>query len=373
MKKNKTDKRKAKVKAKKQQAVFQERSQSNRLAVALERLCAPVMPEYIDDSNGLDLAGRRIVWQMGQIAWNIAVTGRKELADGAFQGSRLDAKERETVRNEIAGLVKRKYAEFPNLRTAIRDISVSLVNGTPCLKVRSGDTFPELPIPDFAEQPLNSPNPIRLLYDRLFELYGEQHWWPCKSGNRWEIVAGAILTQNCAWKNVEKALANLETAQLISPEAILRTPDETLQEAIRPAGFFTQKTAYLKAVARFFLDNEQEFLQSDDVWTLRKQLLSVKGVGRETADSILLYAFRKPIFVIDAYTRRVAERHLNLDGSLPYETLQKTFMDALPADIQIYGEYHALIIALCKESCLKSKCGEVCNNLNIKTKENMEK
>ena len=202
-----------------------------------------------------------------------------------------------------------------------------------------------------------------MLYDRLFELYGEQHWWPCKSGNRWEIVAGAILTQNCAWKNVEKALANLETEQIISPEAILQTPDETLQEAIRPAGFFTQKTVYLKAVARFFLDNEQEFLQSDDVWTLRKQLLSVKGVGRETADSILLYAFGKPIFVIDAYTRRVAERHLHLDGTVPYDELQKTFMNALPPDIQLYGEYHALIIALCKESCLKSKCGGTCTSL----------
>lgn len=152
MKKSKDTKRKAKVKAKKQQAILNERSQSTRLAVALERLCAPVMPEYIDDSNGLDLVGRRIVWQMGQIAWNFAVTRQKKLADGAFQGSRLDAKERETVRNEIAGLVKRKYAEFPNLRTAIRDISVSLVNGTPCLKVRSGDTFPELPMPDQSEE-----------------------------------------------------------------------------------------------------------------------------------------------------------------------------------------------------------------------------
>jgi len=96
---------------------------------------------------------------------------------------------------------------------------------------------------------------------------------------------------------------------------------------------------------------------------LRKELLAVKGVGRETADSILLYAFNKPIFVIDAYTRRIAERHLHLDGTLHYDTLQKIFMDALPADAAIYNEYHALIVALCKESCHKSGCGEICSEI----------
>lgn len=370
MKKSKDTKRKAKVKAKKQQAILNERSLSAQLASALEKLCELIMPEYIVDTEDLDLVGRRIVYQMGFIAWNIAVTGRKELADSAFKNTDLNAEQRSMVQQEIAGLVKRKYTEFPNLRTAMRDFSVSLVNGAVRLKVQPGDTFPAIPMPDFAEPPLNKTNPIRLLYDRLFELYGTQHWWPCKSGNRWEIVAGAILTQNCAWRNVEKALANLEAAKLISPEAILQIPDETLQEAIRPAGFFTQKTTYLKVVAQFFIDNELNFLQSDDVRALRKQLLAVKGVGRETADSILLYAFRKPIFVIDTYTRRVAERHLNLDGSLPYETLQKTFMDALPPDIQLYGEYHALIIALCKESCLKSKCGGTCTSLTYTFKTN---
>ena len=111
------------------------------------------------------------------------------------------------------------------------------------------------------------------------------------------------------------------------------------------------------------LERESAFEQSADVWALRKELLAVKGVGRETADSILLYAFNKPIFVIDAYTRRVAERHLHLDGTLHYDTLQKIFMDALPADVAIYNEYHALIVALCKESCHKSGCGEICKSL----------
>ncbi|MBQ6596554.1 MAG: hypothetical protein IJH79_03285 [Lentisphaeria bacterium] len=204
------------------------------------------------------------------------------------------------------------------------------------------------------------------LFHRLFEIYGEQHWWPSKSGKRWEIVAGAVLVQNTAWNNVEKALNNLETAGLMSPEGILSVPDGELREIIRPAGFFKQKSACLKAVAEFFRTHEKAFLRSEDVPAMRRQLLAVKGIGMETADDILLYAFKKPIFIIDAYTRRVAERHLGLDGRLPYEALQKLFMDALPPDADLYGEYHALILALGKDSCRKSGCGEVCRSLPVK-------
>ena len=204
---------------------------------------------------------------------------------------------------------------------------------------------------------------IHKLFDILLKLYGSQHWWPCQTGARWEIITGAILTQNTAWTNVEKAIGNLLAAGVMSPERVLATPDTGLQELIRPAGFFTQKCAYLKAMAAFILEREVEFEQSTDVWTLRKELLAVKGVGRETADSILLYAFNKPIFVIDAYTRRVAERHLHLDGTLHYDILQKTFMDTLPPDVAVYNEYHALLVALCKESCHKSGCGKICKNL----------
>ena len=205
-------------------------------------------------------------------------------------------------------------------------------------------------------------NPICKLFDILFDHYGPQKWWPCQTGLRWEIIAGAILTQNTAWTNVEKAIGNLLVADVMSPEKVLATSDDQLQELIRPAGFFKQKCAYLKAVAAFMLEREVAFEQSTDVWALRKELLAVKGVGRETADSILLYAFNKPIFVIDAYTRRVAERHLHLDNSVHYDILQKIFMDALPPDVAIYNEYHALIVALCKESCKKSACGEICKS-----------
>ena len=204
---------------------------------------------------------------------------------------------------------------------------------------------------------------IHKFFVTLLDYYGPQKWWPCQSGVRWEIIAGAILTQNTAWTNVEKAIGNLLAVDVISPQKVLETADTELQELIRSAGFFKQKCAYLKAVAQFIVDHEVEFEKSNDVWALRKQLLTVKGVGRETADSILLYAFNKPIFVIDAYTRRVAERHLHLDGTLHYDTLQKIFMDALPPDVAIYNEYHALIVALCKESCHKAGCGEICMTL----------
>ena len=206
----------------------------------------------------------------------------------------------------------------------------------------------------------NLNTPIGHLFTVLLDYFGPQHWWPCQTGARWEIISGAILTQNTAWTNVEKAIGNLLAAKVMSPESVLTTPDTELQELIRPAGFFTQKCAYLKAMAAFMLERESAFEQSADVWALRQELLSVKGVGRETADSILLYAFNKPIFVIDAYTRRIAERHLHLDGTLHYDILQKIFMDALPADVAIYNEYHALIVALCKDSCRKSGCGGVC-------------
>ena len=204
---------------------------------------------------------------------------------------------------------------------------------------------------------------ILKLFHTLFGIYGEQHWWPCRSGRRWEIVAGAVLVQNTAWGNVEKALENLEAADLMSPERIISFPEEELRETIRPAGFFRQKAAYLKAAAEFYLLREREYLDSDDLPGLRKKLLAVKGIGRETADDILLYAFKKPVFIIDAYTRRVAERHLGLDGSLPYDELQRIFMEALPPDAELYGEYHALILALGKDSCRKSGCGAVCARL----------
>ena len=138
----KEQKRKAKLKAKKQQAIHNQQSLTERLSIALEKLCEPVLPEYIDDSNGPDLTGRSIIWQMGMIAWNIHVTGRQELADCAFAGSNLDAEQQNMVRKEIAGLVQRKIELYPRQRTAIRDIAVTLVNGSPRAKPDRGTLPP---------------------------------------------------------------------------------------------------------------------------------------------------------------------------------------------------------------------------------------
>ena len=151
-KQNKAQKRKANLKAKKQQAIHNQQSLTEHLSIALEKLCEPVLPEYIDDSHGPDLTGRNIVWQMGMIAWNIHVTGRKELADCAFSGSKLDAEQQKMVQDEIAGLVQRKIELYPRQMTAIRDVAATLINGSPRAKARPGDTFPEQP-----EKPVSEP------------------------------------------------------------------------------------------------------------------------------------------------------------------------------------------------------------------------
>lgn len=156
MRKNKSAQRKAKLKARKQQTALHEKTLSVRLSCALEKLCEPILPEYIDDSREPDLIGRRIVWQLGQIAWNIVVTGHSELANEAFHHTSLDAGQQAAVRNVIASLIKRKCAEFPNQHTAIQDFSVVLIDGVPRVKARPGATFPALPPPVF-DEPRNEP------------------------------------------------------------------------------------------------------------------------------------------------------------------------------------------------------------------------
>lgn len=204
-------------------------------------------------------------------------------------------------------------------------------------------------------------------YNALFSCYGEQHWWPCRSGNRWEIITGAILTQNCAWRNVELALDQLAALDIDTPDRLLGLDDETLQNAIRSAGFFKQKSVYLREIAHFVIANESEFLSRctlPELQLRRQRLLEVKGVGRETADSILLYAFSQPLFVIDAYTRRISARHLGIAdaATMPYDRLQAIFTANLPAETPLYNEYHALIVQHCKHSCQKQRC-IACNRI----------
>ena len=182
----KEQKRKAKLKARKQQAIHNQQSLTERLSIALEKLCEPILPEYIDDSNGLDLTGRNIVWQMGMIAWNIHVTGRQELADCAFAGSQLDAEQQEMVRKEIAGLVQRKIEIYPRQRTTIREIVATLVNGSPRAKARPGDTFPEPP-----PMPANEPGkPITAEY--IAALRKEMKLTQAKFGELFGVTARKV-------------------------------------------------------------------------------------------------------------------------------------------------------------------------------------
>ena len=151
-KQNKAAKRKAKLKARKLHAEQLRLHLSEHIASALMDLCADVLPEYIDDSKGIDLVGRNIIWRLGMIAWNIAVTGRKEIDDSSVNEMRVDSESKKIVRNEINGLVRRKYEKYPELRTAITDVSTLLVAGEARLKVSLGDTFPAIPIPDFRDE-----------------------------------------------------------------------------------------------------------------------------------------------------------------------------------------------------------------------------
>ncbi|MDI6735419.1 MAG: endonuclease III domain-containing protein [bacterium] len=202
---------------------------------------------------------------------------------------------------------------------------------------------------------------LTYIYERLFEAFGPRHWWPGETP--FEVIIGAILTQNTAWTNVEKAIKNLKSNNLLIPERLKHLPEDELAELIRPAGYYRLKANRLKEFMEFLFsryDGDLNRMFNQDMWELRAELLGVKGIGLETADSILLYAGQKPIFVVDAYTRRILTRHNIIDEKASYTQIQDLFMSNLPQDVQLYNEYHALIVQLGKEICRsKSKC-EIC-------------
>jgi endonuclease-3 related protein len=194
------------------------------------------------------------------------------------------------------------------------------------------------------------------LYETLFAYYGNLNWWPGNSP--YEIIVGAVLTQNCAWRNVECAIANF--GGNLSPQFVMNTDEKTLGEIIRPAGFFTRKTLYLKAVTEWFSHYDFDIFKiaECDLKTVRNELLSVMGIGRETADSILLYAANLPTFVIDAYTKRLSVR-LPLYDETDYEKLREFFTQNLPRDVFLYNNFHAAIVNVCKDFCRKKPlCAE---------------
>lgn len=203
---------------------------------------------------------------------------------------------------------------------------------------------------------------IKVAFDILLSTFGHQFWWPGDSP--WEIALGTVLTQSTNWHNVEQAIDNLKCNDLLSPQLTLLTPHEQLAKAIRPSGFFNLKTQRLQALATWWLDyvTSDNNLSQPDISTaeLRNSLLKINGIGPETADSIMLYAFNRPIFVIDAYTRRFASRHLNIPANIEYDTMQNIFMENLPKEVKIYNEYHALIVYNAKYHCHKRTCNKSC-------------
>jgi endonuclease-3 related protein len=195
---------------------------------------------------------------------------------------------------------------------------------------------------------------LSIYYDALFRAHGPQHWWPGRT--RFEVVVGAILTQNTNWSNVERAIARLRRERLLSLAAIERVPTARLERFIRSSGYFRQKARKLKAFVKFLRNGYQGSL--DKLFAvptpeLREQLLGVHGIGPETADSILLYAGNHPVFVVDAYTRRILERHQLVHTKAGYEEIRRLFEQSLPLSPAMFNEYHALIVHTGKHFCRK--------------------
>ncbi len=219
---------------------------------------------------------------------------------------------------------------------------------------------------------------LRRIFKKLYNHYGPQGWWPLmnyqgenptKTGSirgyhplnyslpktpdeQFEIIVGTILTQNTAWTSAEKALENLKKMDVINPKRLLLVDEGLLKSAVRPAGFLNQKSAYLKNISQFFQSLEGRTPS-------RKEILQVKGVGNETADSILLYAYHQPEFVVDAYTRRIFSHLQIVDENISYLELKKLFEDNLPDDVPLYQEYHALIVEHAKRYYRKKPYMEI--------------
>jgi endonuclease III related protein len=198
------------------------------------------------------------------------------------------------------------------------------------------------------------------IYRRLYERYGAQHWWPANT--RFEMILGAILTQNTAWTNVEKAIYGLKKEGLLSLKALRKISQAQLARVIRPSGFFNQKAKRIKSLVRYLDKNHGGRLTrllSRPAKESRGELLSLSGIGPETADSILLYAANRPVFVVDAYTRRIFHRLGILEKTSDYEAIRAHFEVNLPPKPSLFNEYHALIVRHAKTHCRKKP---ICQN-----------
>jgi endonuclease-3 related protein len=193
---------------------------------------------------------------------------------------------------------------------------------------------------------------LREIYHRLYTRFGPQNWWPGETPL--EIMIGAVLTQNTNWKNVEKAIANLKASSLLDVQKLQQISPEQLAQQIRPAGYFNIKAKRLKNLIDWLCrkyHGQIESLQDRSAAQLREELLSIPGIGPETADSILLYALDKPVFVVDAYTARILGRHHLIEQGAGYDQIQSLFESALPRNAALFNEYHALLVQCGKQFC----------------------
>jgi endonuclease III related protein len=211
------------------------------------------------------------------------------------------------------------------------------------------------------EPPAQRRPPLDEYYNSLFTAFGPQHWWPGKT--QFEVIVGAILTQNTAWTNVESAISNLRHAGLLSAAAIEKVPVRRLERLIRSSGYFRQKARKLKAFCEFlraeYGGSLKRMFRTPTI-VLRQKLLGVFGVGPETADSILLYAGEHPAFVVDAYTKRMLSRHGWIDAKAKYDDVRWMFESEFPGDVKRFNEFHALIVNAGKNFCRTHDplCGE---------------
>lgn len=202
---------------------------------------------------------------------------------------------------------------------------------------------------------------LKTIYQRLFDHFGPQHWWPAQTP--FEVLIGAVLVQNTAWSNVEKAIERIRDAGLTTPQALAAVKDGELEELIRPAGYFRIKARRLRNLLNFCISRyggSLERMFKTPLPRLRQELLSINGIGPETADSILLYAGNLPTFVVDAYTHRIFSRHGWVEFDIDYHALKEFFESRLEPDAALYNEFHALLVRLGKEYCRKRPRCEGC-------------
>jgi endonuclease-3 related protein len=203
------------------------------------------------------------------------------------------------------------------------------------------------PVKNMQERLLN-------IFHVLLDAFGKRNWWPGET--ELEIIVGAVLTQNTSWKNVEKAIDNMKHHNVLNIHTLYKMDRETLASIIKPSGFYNIKSSRLKNIINvIYNDYSSNILNLNklDMWDARERLLEINGIGKETADSIILYAFNKPIFVVDVYTKRFLKNHRLYNEENDYDTLQEFFMKHLPNDTYLFNEFHALIVYLCQNFCKK--------------------